>query len=168
MRRRHLAAALLVALFAVTACGGGDEAEKPASDFDRQLAFSRCMRDNGVDMPDPKQGPDGSIAIGAAGAGQDDGKWEAAWEKCRAKLPNGGTHSLSPQEREKQLAFAKCMRDNGIPDYPDPGADGLPAGKLPLPQPSDPGYDAAMAQFQQAGEKCGLPAGVMPAQPAEK
>lgn len=165
MRRRHLGAVLLVALFALAACGGGGEAEKPASDFDKQLAFSRCMRDNGVDIPDPKEGPDGSILIGAAPAGPDDGVFAAAYEKCRAKLPNGGEHKLTPEERQKQLTFAKCMRDNGIADYPDPAADGSPGGRLPLPDPSEAGYDAAVAAFQQAAEKCGMSGGVLPAQP---
>jgi hypothetical protein len=166
MRRRHLGTVLLVVLFALAACGGGDEGEKPASDFDKQLAFSKCMRENGVDMPDPKEGPDGSVLIGAAGAGPDDAAFTAAYEKCRAKLPNGGTHTMSPEERQKQLTFARCMRDNGIADYPDPPADGGAGERLPLPHPSDPGYEAAVANFQQAAEKCGMPGGMLPAQPA--
>jgi hypothetical protein len=172
--RRHIGAALFVLLFAIPLAGCGDDATAgdgakpgPASDFDKQLAFAKCMRDNGVDMPDPKEGPDGAVELGVRGAGPDDPAFATAYEKCRGKLPNGGVHTMSPGQRQKQLEFAKCMRDNGIADYPDPPADGRPAGRQPLPDPADPGYAAALERFQQAAEKCGLPAGVLPAQPVQ-
>jgi hypothetical protein len=166
---------LLVLAVALGACGGdstGGDSDggnaTQASDHEKQLAFARCMRDNGVDMPDPKPIGDGGLAVAAGSAADaNDPAFNAALEKCRSKLPNGGQpRPLTPEQREKQLAFAKCMRENGITDFPDPPAEGAPRQAPKLPKPGEPGYEAAIDGYQKAAEKCGVSGGaVMPAQP---
>ncbi|MEV7226216.1 hypothetical protein AB0M79_04200 [Polymorphospora sp. NPDC051019] len=146
------------------AAGGGDAAA--TSDHDKQLAFARCMRENGVDMPDPEPPKEGAVAAGRP-IDSNSPEFTGALEACRSLLPNGGQpRPLSPEQRQKQLEFAKCMRENGIEDYPDPPADGAVGGRYNLPNPDDAGYEAAMARFRAAGEKCGLPEGAAPAEPA--
>ena len=138
MRRQMLAIPVLLAL-ALSGCGaggddgggvataGGAKAEAtasgtPVSDHDRQLAFARCMRENGVDMPDPEAGGRPGFRFGAD---VDQQKVQAAMEKCQDKLPNGGQGpQLNPEQAEQMRVLAKCMRENGVPDFPDPDADG--------------------------------------------
>jgi hypothetical protein len=151
-------------LFA-TACGSGDEgpgvataggaAPSPtvtASDesgdrLEQIRAFAQCMRDNGVDVPDPDP------AAGMRGFGQlaetlssDDPVVQAAFTACQSKLPNGGQPpKLNPEQLEAYRNFAACMRDNGI-DLPDPAADGtLQLGELLRSglNPDDPTFQAA-------------------------
>lgn len=78
----------------------------------------------------------------------------------------GGGNATQASDHEKQLAFAKCMRENGITDFPDPPAEGAPRQAPKLPKPGEAGYEAAIDRYQKAAEKCGVSGGaVMPAQP---
>ncbi|MEV1173951.1 hypothetical protein [Nonomuraea sp. NPDC049784] len=53
----------------------------------RQLA--QCMRENGVDMPDPN--PDGTFPSGSMGKlKRDDPKFKTAFEACNQKFPREG------------------------------------------------------------------------------
>ncbi|MET7960542.1 hypothetical protein ABZ356_30370 [Micromonospora zamorensis] len=138
MRRQMLAIPILLAL-ALAGCGaGGDDgggvataggakssataSGAPVGDSDRQLDFARCMRENGVDMPDPEAGGRPGFRFGGD---VDQQKVQAAMEKCRDKLPNGGQGpQLNPEQAEQMRTLARCMRENGVPDFPDPDADG--------------------------------------------
>ncbi|MCW3839133.1 hypothetical protein ONA70_03355 [Micromonospora yasonensis] len=105
------------------AAGASPSASASVSDEDRQREFVKCMRENGVDLPDPEPGQRGmKIQIGA---GIDKEKVQPAMEKCRSLLPNGGERpKLTSEQVEKLRELARCMRENGVPDFPDPGADG--------------------------------------------
>ncbi|HWH31843.1 MAG TPA: hypothetical protein VNU01_04160, partial [Egibacteraceae bacterium] len=46
------------------------------------------------------------------------------------------------------LAFAECMRANGVEDFPDPGADGRPNVEAMQ------GLDRSSEEFQSASETC--------------
>jgi hypothetical protein len=106
--------------------GGGAQPSATATPGDQGEAlrkFAQCMRDNGVDMPDPEVQPGGGVLM-RRGQGTNinpnDPKFQAAMEKCRPLLPNGGVPpTLSPEELEQQRKFAHCMREHGI-DFPDP------------------------------------------------
>lgn len=104
----------------VGADNNGDDAAKAA-------AFAQCMRDNGIDMPDP-QVDGGRVRFGAPpeGGGEvDRDKARAAQQACKHLLPNGGEPpKLSAEELEKARQFSQCMRENGYPDFPDPQPDG--------------------------------------------
>ncbi|MEK8108973.1 hypothetical protein NKG94_37420 [Micromonospora sp. M12] len=101
---------------------GASASSTPVSDLDQQLAFARCMRENGVDMPDPEAGGRPNFRFGA---NVDRLKVQAAMERCQDKLPNGGQGpQLNPEQAEQMRALARCMRENGVPDFPDPDADG--------------------------------------------
>ena len=104
------------------------------------------MRENGLpDFPDPEVGASGELDIRMP-AGSDPAKTQAALDKCKAELPNGGaTEPLDPKNAEKRRKFANCMRDNGVPNFPDPDAGGgaqVDPGKLGF-DPNDPKYKAA-------------------------
>ena len=106
--------------------GGGAKPATSATPVDREEAlmkFAQCMRDNGIDMPDPEVQAGGGVRV-RAGQGSNinpnDEKFQAALQKCRSLLPNGGVPpTLGPEELEQQQKFAACMREHGV-DFPDP------------------------------------------------
>ena len=117
--------------------------------------FAQCMRDNGVDMQDPK---DGRVEIKAsakssAGGGPklSDPTIEAAQKKCAHLMPNGGKpRKPSSAELATMRAYSKCMRDHGVTAFPDPNPDGgmqLRAGK-------GTGIDPQSQTFKDADKAC--------------
>jgi len=92
------------------------------NDPDAPLKFAQCMRAHGIGwFPDPNAGKT-SIMIPK---GQDHTKFEAAQEACKQYMPDGGEmHKPSAEELEQARNMAKCMRENGIPNFPDPNPDG--------------------------------------------
>ena len=164
MKRSDWAVALGLVLCAATlaACGSSDSGEgDTAKQQEARLEFAECMRENGVDMPDPQPGQDGMVFGVKKGPGgkttginPDDPKTEKAMDACEDKLGDLG-QDISPEEKEEfqeqALAFSQCMRDHGI-DMPDPVFEG---GKVMMrmgPGSSGPSPDSPA--FQQAQEAC--------------
>jgi hypothetical protein len=142
--------------------GSGDSPndDSTVTEAERQeamLAFTQCMREHGVDMPDPQFDENGRGVGGAIRVGGDDGldqeDFEAAQEACEDLLGDvrGSFGMDDPEQRakmqEQMLAFSQCMREHGI-DMPDPqfsedgGAtiQGGPGGSI---DPDDPDFQAA-------------------------
>lgn len=172
MRRRLAGVVLAIPLalaVGLSGCGGKDDgsqgiatagkgaaatpsasaSSEPADLQERRLQFARCMRENGVEIPDPGPDNEGGLRF-RFGQGIDPKAVEGAMEKCRHHLPNGGERPrLSAEDQEKLREFAKCMRDNGVTEFPDPGADGgirINRDILRI-NPDDP-------TFKAAEEKC--------------
>ncbi|MFD6889735.1 hypothetical protein [Streptomyces sp. NPDC059957] len=159
-------AALLTGLtLFVTACTGGaggsggkkDEKNDSSNssgtggsgggaDADNALKMRKCLRDNGVDAPDPKPGEDPRGMT--LGAGADQEVLKKAMEKCGMKGPGSGGE-ISQAEKDKALKQAKCMRDNGF-DMPDPEFNGNARSGISLPEGAD--KDAFMAQLNKCSE----------------
>ncbi|QKW35928.1 hypothetical protein HUT06_19375 [Actinomadura sp. NAK00032] len=161
MRRQMLVALALVPALGLglQACGGdgGTGAGGPAkgaSDDDKMRKFAQCMRANGVDMPDPK---DGKVEIrssaepGQAGRPRNTGEAEAAQRKCAHLMPNGGKpRKPDPQEIARMRKFSQCMRDNGITKFPDPKPD----GSMLLQAGPGTGLDPESTRFKEAQKAC--------------
>jgi hypothetical protein len=139
---------------ATTTTGGTakDAAKDPQQ---AALDFARCMRQHGIDMPDPEVDDQGRIRVrvgpGGPGGGSrpDPGKFEAAQQACGGLLGGGdGDRQLDPADRDAMVAFARCMREHGI-DMPDPTGDGLR-----LRRDGDDGPDPESAEFQEAEKAC--------------
>jgi hypothetical protein len=141
----------------VASAGGGataSAAPAPADDAEQGRRFAVCMRAEGVDMPDPDE--NGRIAMRAERAGKPGDKpggaaadtAQKAMEKCRELLPNGGEPpEMKPEDIEKMRAYARCVRENGYPAFPDPD----PAtGALQLEAESN----ADGEKMRKAAEKC--------------
>jgi hypothetical protein len=131
----------------------------PADPEDAMLAFADCMRDHGVDMPDPivARAGDGPPASLPPQPEIDFGSEEfaAAEEACRPLLPAGGMElgeapQLSEDQEQALLAFAECMRENGI-DMPDPQGGGF---IVEVGGESAIGFDPSSAEFRAAEEAC--------------
>ena len=166
--RRSGAPALLVGLVlaaTVAACGGAaptddgvvslaspsasaDPGASPAASLDPEeamQAFTKCMKDHGVDVQVAIATTDGSGTIsgglslnssdpgavapqtGGGTAEFDPKAMAAADEACRDLLPSGmagdPSATIPPEQVEQMLAFAKCMRDHGV-NMPDPQFSG--------------------------------------------
>jgi hypothetical protein len=93
------------------------------SDTDKMIAYARCMREHGVPMSDPQVGEDGGIKIDAE---VDPQTMEKATDACRTLNPGarGNQDSVDPDAFERSYEFARCMRQNGVGDFPDPGQRG--------------------------------------------
>lgn len=117
-------------------------AQQPTDDDDAALAYAKCMRDNGyAEFPDPTPGEGMRFLITPGGAA----RFEKAATACRALAPAGlRDDGVTPEQLDGLLKLAQCVRDNGLPNFPDPGADGrfdvtrIGAG------PDDPKLKAAM------------------------
>jgi hypothetical protein len=151
---------LVAASFAFAACGTGDP-DATAGSGDQQakfreagLKFARCMREHGVDMPDPKPGPGGRIELGGPGMGpQDKSTMDAAQKACQKFLESVRPPELSKEQEQKfkdqALKFAQCMREHGI-DMPDPHFEG--GGRMT--QRMNEGIDPNSQLFRSASEAC--------------
>jgi hypothetical protein len=183
VRAATLAAAALVLTLLAAACGGGGsdsdgvaslgggstqgdagDGATTGSNEDREdaeLAFARCMREHGVDFPDPVNG-----RLEFKSKPGDEAKVQAAQEACGDLLEDTAPQLSEEQEAAMQdaaLAFARCMREHGV-DVPDPQ---FPAGGgilMQVPEgasPDDPkvqdAQEACQPILNQAQRDAGLP-----------
>jgi hypothetical protein len=120
-----LAAAVVVLL--LSACSSSDSSDSAATTSDTEQAaldFAQCMRDNGVpSFPDPVAKPDGSFGFERP-QGVQPSTLDDALERCQSEARAAGVDSLratqDPQTRDQLFEFSRCMRRNGVPDFPDP------------------------------------------------
>ncbi|MBX6386429.1 MAG: hypothetical protein IRZ07_26215 [Microbispora sp.] len=103
------------------AATGTDATASASATVDRQeaqLKFAQCMREHGVDMPDP--GPDGRIRITTKKGEQ--ATTEKAIKACEHFMKDAVGDKAGaddPEVRDRMVKFAQCMREHGI-DVPDP------------------------------------------------
>jgi len=170
MKPRIITLALAVVL---AACGSGDGDEVSNIDTTPEttitvddtaaleaqlLDLAACMRANGLpDFPDPTVAADGTIQVFPGGPPEDlDPDGLARAQEACADLIDDVVIGFLPEDttelEDRFLAFAECMRDNGV-DMPDPD---FSAGFFPGPggggifgdiDPEDPA-------FQEAADAC--------------
>ena len=149
---------------------GQDVSDSGTSDKDPEeamLDFARCMREHGIDMPDPQVngtgGGAGSVKAAAAiriGGDVDREKMGEADEACRPLLGDAGPlREVSPEERQemqdKAIEHSRCMREHGI-DMPDPVFDSAGGGAMVKIDAGAKGaIDFDSEEFQEAAEACG-------------
>jgi hypothetical protein len=157
----RVALALAGAAALSAACGVANPFTPAAATSNKQdqlLKFAQCMRQHGVNMPDPVNGairitvtPAPGQSPGADGPIQGNSQFQAAQNACKQYAPNGanGGRGPSQQQLDQVTKFAQCMRDHGIP-MQDPKASG---GGIQF-QGGGPGIDPSSPQFQQAQQAC--------------
>ncbi|MFI6942539.1 hypothetical protein ACIBI4_24970 [Streptomyces sp. NPDC050418] len=149
--RKALAAVALAA--AVTGCSGssGDTAREEVADaggkpsatssaqqIESELeeyvggmrAWVACMREAGVDLPDPDAKGQVEIDIPPK-EWKSDPKYTEAQMNCADEhptLPDALEKAMQPEPTKEEIAkrreYASCMQENGTPDFPDVGDDG--------------------------------------------
>ena len=134
-----------------TTRASGDDGKDPQQ---RAIDFARCMREHGVDMPDPEVDDQGrvEVRIGPGGDGRrpDPKKLEKAQKACGGLIGGGGgLRPIDPRPRDAIVSFARCMREHGV-DMPDPTGDGL----LMRRGEGGSGPDPESEEFQQAEKAC--------------
>ena len=146
--------------------GGNDTAATPgtvssgpsstATGRAKAVKFAECMRTNGVGaFPDPDAS--GALTIDAVANGSSVDTSSAAFKQavstCKDLEPSGFTgHERSPQEQKAALAFAQCIRDNGVKDFPDPGKTEPLVDTNRIPSAATPG---GMTILHAAMHMCG-------------
>jgi hypothetical protein len=136
---------------ASVAVGGGATTTGSSAPDDvasQALAFARCMRANGVpNFPDPAPGH--GLLFGTSGLNLGAPAVKAAQAKCHQLLPAGGppgpgtkTHPTG-QTLERLTRIATCMREHGVPQFPDP--------RTSVPEnPFGPGQGGVITDFDNA------------------
>ena len=123
-----LAVAVVAVIVSLTAWNSSDSgaSDPPATDTEQaMLEFSQCMRDNGVpSFADPVANPDGTFGftrpLGIPQSALDNGL-----ASCQDELQATGS-ALGPSAQDDTdvqdglLEFSRCMRENGIAEFPDP------------------------------------------------
>ena len=143
---------LLVLLVLVTAgCGGnGDEPRATPSSADRQaqaVKYSQCMRENGVpSFPDPVDGRIQLRAEKGSDLDPDSDGFKKAQQTCKQYEP-AGANQRGPDQAQA-LKWVQCMRQNGVPNMPDPQADGRMLFN------TGNGVDPDSQAFKDAQQKC--------------
>ena len=150
------AVALLAAACGSPSSAGSPNAAGPASSpsaagssatSQSVVAYSQCMRANGVPKyPDPASG--GGLPKGNAAAFDvSNSTYQAAEHTCQHLLPTSGSFdqlshqciqagdcppALVQQMLTADRKFAQCMRSHGVPNWPDPTLDasGAPVFKI--------------------------------------
>ncbi|MER6947248.1 hypothetical protein ABT294_24750 [Nonomuraea sp. NPDC000554] len=102
---------------------------------DALLKLAQCLRQNGIDVPDPGSPEEKTWQYKGDQATLQ--KAVKACEKFAAQIPNPMN---DPKTRDELVKFARCMREQGI-DVPDP------------PQ-QNTGLDPNDPKFQKAAEAC--------------
>ena len=141
-------AAVLVAAFLLAACGeaaanvaslenvdGVENSESSQEEVDAEVAlldYAQCMRENGVDVPDPTVDSEGNVQLPRPTGDIDRNLVGAARETCSQHLEGlslgfGGGGDQT-EVADQLLAFAECLRDQGLdvddPDFSEGGARG--------------------------------------------
>ncbi|MEU0565139.1 hypothetical protein ABZ297_07065 [Nonomuraea sp. NPDC005983] len=165
MRRFGVMAVLLASVVLATAACGGSEGpvrtiasvapqagdEKPqtaAASKGDALAFATCMRAHGMpDFPDPK--PDKGLAFSPELVNSP--QFKAAEKSCKQFQPPAPDQPPALDDSwpvPDKLKYAKCMRENGVPSFPDPDDN----GGFIFPQNGT--VDPASEPFKKAEEAC--------------
>ncbi len=112
---------------------GGIASRVPKSDAAQSLVmWATCMRSHGdPNQPDPTIDAHGGINIFIPGSAA--ASLSNAVHNGTAPCKNGylatasadlraGATDLTPPDQDALLRYSQCMRANGVPNYPDPGA----------------------------------------------
>jgi hypothetical protein len=151
-----LAALAMVALIAA-GCGGTQSTSNSTAGHrsavtprEKAVKFSECMRANGVgDFPDPNASgefPSYGVSVSVA-------VWKKAGAACKGLQPPGTLSAkLTSAQLSAAIKFARCIREHGVPDFPDP-VNGQPLiDTTRIPSSNKPG---GMTLLNAATHTCG-------------
>ncbi len=146
--------------------GGGDSNVDDAEFEDAMLEYAQCMRDHGVDMPDPEFDGNGGVHMRAAGpdaGGAPDTDFEAADEACSPIMEDVRPDmEIDPEEQaemqDQLVAVAECMRERGH-DMPDPEVSSDGGVRMGIGSPGD-GSGPPDEEVEQDLEECHEEAGL--------
>ncbi len=119
------------------------------------MRFADCMRQNGVaEFPDANGESDQEFVDAIERANPDSAAFKKALRACKDLQPAGLLGGkATPEEMDERLAFAQCIRDNGVKDFPDPTRDGplVDTNRIPSANASG-GMDILNAAMRKCGD----------------
>jgi hypothetical protein len=150
-----IAAATLIATFVSSSpsfAGAPTQAQMQQGQHDA-VRFAQCVRSHWVlNFPDPTSPQGFKQSIGASSEGSPGSR--SAETACMHVLPGGGRPSQSAAQRHAQtvaaLAFARCLRSHGFPNFPDPTS----SGQLTHEMLANAGIDLHQPALLQAADAC--------------
>ncbi|TWD79624.1 hypothetical protein FB561_0688 [Kribbella amoyensis] len=163
-RLQLLAAVALAASVALTGCGaepddnqvasaGGAQPQADGSTSaapdnlskeEKGVKFAQCLREHGLNVPDPEPGQGIQLKVGPeSGMSRED--VDKAMEACKQYSPQGD--AANPEMEARGREYAKCMRDNGVEKFqdPKPGQRGIMVDKNTA---EDPDFEKAQQACQ--------------------
>jgi membrane-bound lytic murein transglycosylase B len=152
--------ALIVLVVLISACASSQpaatsSANNTAANAQQAVKFAKCMRRNGIsNFPDP--GASGKLTIDAVANGSSldtsSPAFNQAMTACKELEPAGFTGGKrTSQQQDAALKLARCIRANGVSDFPDP-VNGQPlVDTNRIPSAAEPG---GMSILKSAMEKC--------------
>jgi hypothetical protein len=157
----------VIAAVVIAACGSNSPGSSTSAGQVTQaqfhqdaVRFARCMRSHGAsNFPDPTSPREFKFSIGPnTGASP---RFHSAETACGHLLPDGGPGHSPAQGQDHTaaaLAFARCMRSHGFPNFPDPTA----SGQLSPEMVASAGINLHQPAFLQAADACvGVTHGVL-------
>jgi hypothetical protein len=175
-RSKHQSRLLLAVVgcaLLVAACGASSPSAIGAATGSSTIAvldrYAACMRDHGVSgFPDPSTTESGSNGFGIDGYNfnlpgtmiTQSPAYESADKTCESVVDigpgsggNGPNAAVLARARKAALAHAECMREHGVPTFPDPTISSKGGG---VSASSDGrGINPRSPAFQQAQRVCG-------------
>ncbi len=104
-----------------------DSAGTTSTGAAKAVKFAACMREHGLSgFPDPDASGELTIdgIVNGSSLDPDSPAWKEAIGACKDLQPSGFTgHKRGSGQQDAALAFAECIRANGVPDFPDPAPD---------------------------------------------
>ncbi len=156
-----MAAAAIAAATLVAACGSNSSSSSSSGGHPTQaqiqqeqqdaVRFADCMRSHGVPgFPDPTTSPHAfKNAFNTKSPA-----FQSGAMVCRHLLPGGGHPNQTAVHSQAQiaamLAFARCLRSHGFPNFPDPSS----TGELTHEMVASAGINLHQPAVLQAGDEC--------------
>jgi hypothetical protein len=155
---KNLLPLFALAVVALAGCNPSDDsADSADGPRSAALQFADCMRTHGMtNFPDPDSSGT-YTADGIANDGRVDTSspaWTRAIAACKSLEPAGFTGTRrSTDQQALAIKFAQCIREHGVPDFPDPEPDGplVDTNRIPSSN-SKAGMDAINAGMKTCGQ----------------
>jgi hypothetical protein len=145
-------ALVVVVVLAGCSASGGSGAATTTSGQQAAAAvlreFMRCARANGMpNLPDLRLDSNGQVSV-PEGTPEPPKSVERACRSIWERLPASATgdRGRPPADMQALLRYARCMREHGMADFPDPQAD----GRFPLPASLRGGKTPSFLRANQA------------------
>jgi hypothetical protein len=143
--RRSRATSLWIAIavlggVAISGCGSAGGPGGTSTNAASGLRGAQCMRANGVpNFPDGRITPNSGIdPLSPA--------FQGAESICKKYQPHDAPPPPVPASaRQQERALARCMRAHGVPDFPDPDANGNIQFPIGSPIPQSPAFHVAQS-----------------------
>jgi hypothetical protein len=150
--RHATALAAISCALVLAACGSPSKPDAATSNGHALgVRFAACMRDHGVPgFPDPEASA--GIQVPVSLTRNPSPAFRSAMQVCHHLVPaDSSPPAASASQRAAAVKLARCMREHGVPAYPDPTYQD---GHLVPPSIANPAINPAAPAFGAASKAC--------------